>query len=356
MKNIRILIALDFNSQDNNNFFNCLKKSSIKFDFNEFKKKKTLNNLENNLEKIILKNKITHIIIQSFLWFDYEILKNLKEKYNLNLILLSGDCNYLYKSLNFYIGGIFDLILTVEKRFEYKYQKHGIKSKFFIFPLSVDFRKNVKKIYDVSFVGNTKRKHKREYYLNHLDILKNKYKLKIITNKFINQKDLLKIIRQSKISLNFTGRTNYSWTNFFSDSKNTFKSRALDIISQKTFCLSEHDYSTKKLIKSGNGIIYFNNEIELISKIKYYLQNEDRINLVIKNFKSSFLRKYNKNEFIKTILKILKKTRKRKKLILKDSLFLKLFRFIYYVKRLIQFNSFGEFCYLNKKIITNFLK
>ena len=42
MKNIRILIALDFNSQDNNNFFNCLKKSSIKFDFNEFKKRKHL--------------------------------------------------------------------------------------------------------------------------------------------------------------------------------------------------------------------------------------------------------------------------------------------------------------------------
>ena len=217
-----------------------------------------------------MKNKITHIIIQSFLWFDYIFLKNLKEKYNLNLILLSGDCNYLYKSLNFYIGGIFDLILTVEKRFEYKYQKHGIKSKFFIFPLSVDLRKNVKKIYDVSFVGNTKRKHKREYYLNHLDILKNKYKLKIITNKFINQKDLLKIIRQSKISLNFTGRTS-DYSNIFSDSKNAFKGRALDIISQKTFCLSEHDYSTKKLIKSGNGIIYFNNEIELISKNKILL-------------------------------------------------------------------------------------
>ena len=74
MKNIRILIALDFNSQDNNNFFNCLKNLLSNLILMNLKKK-TLNNLENNLEKIILKNKITHIIIQSFLWFDYEILK-----------------------------------------------------------------------------------------------------------------------------------------------------------------------------------------------------------------------------------------------------------------------------------------
>ena len=46
----------------------------------------------------------------------------------------------------------------------------------------------MKKIYDVSFVGNTKRKHKREYYLNHLDILKNKYKLKLLpTNSLIKK-------------------------------------------------------------------------------------------------------------------------------------------------------------------------
>ena len=355
MKNIRILIALDFNSQDNNNFFNCLKKSSIKFDFNEFKKKKTLNNLENNLEKIILKNKITHIIIQSFLWFDYEILKNLKEKYNLNLILLSGDCNYLYKSLNFYIGGIFDLILTPDILYTHKYKRLGANSEFFLYPKNLNYKKKVKRIFDVSFVGNTLHKHKREYYLNHLDILKNKYKLKIITNKFINQKDLLKIIRQSKISLNFTGRTS-DYSNIFSDSKNAFKGRALDIISQKTFCLSEHDYSTKKLIKSGNGIIYFNNEIELISKIKYYLQNEDKIQTIINNIDQFFLLKYSKKKYYDTIIRSIITTKNRKKLILKDSLFLKLFRFIYYVKRLIQFNSFGEFCYLNKKIITNFLK
>ena len=46
-------------------------------------------------------------------------------------------------------------------------------------------------------------KHKREYYLNHLDILKNKYKLKIITSKFINQR-LIKNNKTIKISLNFT--------------------------------------------------------------------------------------------------------------------------------------------------------
>ena len=44
----------------------------------------------------------------------------------------------------------------------------------------------------------------------------------------------------------------------------------------------------QKINKSGNGIIYFNNEIELISKIKYYLQNEDKIQTIINNIDQFF--------------------------------------------------------------------
>lgn len=99
------------------------------------------------------------------------MLLRIKKKYGVYLILLSGDCNYLYKVINIHIAHIFDLIFTAEKRFEKIYSSLNINSKHFIYPKIINKKKYIKR-YDVSFVGNTIGKYKRKFYLDSLKNLK----------------------------------------------------------------------------------------------------------------------------------------------------------------------------------------
>lgn len=145
-------------------------------------------------------------------------------------------------------------------------------------------------------------------------------------------------------------------TNFFSEKKNSFKNRALDILAQKTFCLSEYDTDTYNQLKTGKGIIYFSNEKDLINKIEYYLKNPKIRDEIINNFNTNYLKKYNINLYTKTFFSSLKNIKKNKKVYLKDSLFLKFYRFIFYIKRLLKFKSIYEITYLNKMIILNFIR
>lgn len=282
---MNILFIVDNNSFDMLRFVNLFNsKRNISINLQKLLKKKEISELQEFLYRLIKKKKITHLIIQTLQNFNWEILIYLKKQFNIKVVLISPDCPYNYGTLNKGILELFDLIYTFHIDYVEKYRKKGINAKFFTEPKYINY-KNLKKKIDVSFVGRGKNRNERKKILNELKNLKN-IKTKFLLDQEISDLRMIKIIKQSKIHLNFTDTSTATifgsgWTN--KKKVNSFKGRIINILGTNTFCLSQKDNVTKKLFPNGKGVIYFNNIKDLKKKILFYIKNEkERLGVISK--------------------------------------------------------------------------
>jgi hypothetical protein len=336
--------------EDNRTFQNAVSNSFI-INKTEFVKKNGLLKFFLHLENFIKKEVITHVIIDTFLNFDYDYLFNIKKKFNFYLILLASDDSYDFNIITKQIACNFDFILTscfLKKNY---YKKKGIPSEFFIFPLK---KKNnyKKKKYDISFIGNTYHKIERLEYLNILK--KNQYKKKILINQNIDKKEMIKIIQESKINLNFTGSTYFFWFKFYKIDKYSFKFRIAEILSAQSFCLSQYELNTAKIFLEKKGVVYFKNKNDFLDKINFYLKNEKAREDIVKKIDNKIILKIDQKNFEKYFFQLIKKIKKNKSIVkyeYKDTLIHFFFKIRHLIKQILHFQSLDDILFILNRII-----
>jgi hypothetical protein len=139
---------------------------------------------------------------------------------------------------------------------------------------------NDKREIDVSFVGNCEKADRRKY----IEFLRSNG-ISVITygvgseNGFLSRKEFLKIVSISKINLNFTKvdvppevLRLEPWRAHIRQ----LKARPLEVCSMKSFCLSEFSEDIGKVFSVGNEVDVFSSQDELLSKVKYYLENDKK--------------------------------------------------------------------------------
>lgn len=307
-QSMNILFIVDNNSYDMLRFINLFKtRNNISVDIQKLLKKKEISELQKYLYRLVKKKKITHLIIQTLQNFNWEILIFLKKEFNLKLILISPDCPYNYDNLNRGILELFDLLYTFHVDYLKKYIRKGINAKFFTEPKFINY-KNTKKKFDISFVGRGKNRVERKKILDDLKSLKN-IKTKFLLDQEISDYKMIKIIKQSKIHLNFTDTSSATifgtgWSN--KRKVNSFKGRIINILGANTFCLSQNDSVTKKLFPNGKGVIYFNNIEDLKKKLLFYINNDKKRSEIISKIDKKYLSNFSHKTVKKRIMAELK--------------------------------------------------
>jgi hypothetical protein len=295
----------------NSNYF----KNEIKSIKKLFKKSYNLNYQDffNDNGDLLLKKKILNYIffynVNSLIIFSHNdnfqlsinFLKNIKNKTKIVFIFKDDGTNMLIHSR--YYAIISDATITNCEFANSYYKSLNINS--FLSSDSLPNKKifNIKKRYDVSFIGSFLKEGRKEYIefikkqnLNFffLDTSKDENR--------ISQKKYDEIIKATKINLNFSS-TGYEKYNFFQHLdpfiNNSFsaKGRIIEIGLKKSFVLSEYASEAMYFWKK-NEVVTFYNKKDMLNKILYYLNNEKKRkrianNLFQKCVKERITKRYN---------------------------------------------------------------
>lgn len=148
----------------------------------------------------------------------------------------------------------------------YGHEKFFTNQKTFYFPNAYPddliYPLNVDKIYDIGFCGNINNRGEWVNYIESNGILVKK-------DIFVIGDDMVNAINSYKIHFNRN----------ISDDINF---RTFETLGCETFILTNHTPGLEKLFDVGYNIITYNDGLDLINKIRYYLKNEDERNEIAK--------------------------------------------------------------------------
>lgn len=158
---------------------------------------------------------------------------------------------------------------------------------------SIFFDDNKIKDIDVSFIGSDRYPDRREY----ISILQKTIKSFVFRGgqreENLSEFEYADLIKRSKISINFSGNPEG-----FSQSKG----RVFEILACNSLLMESANLSTKKIL-NNDEYVEFSSIDDLIEKIKYYLNNDDkRIEIARKGF-DRYNRDYCSKTFWHSILK-----------------------------------------------------
>ena len=151
------------------------------------------------------------------------------------------------------------------------------------------------KLYDVSFVGANISD--RREYISFLE--QNGIKVKVVgkgwaNSGFVDFDDMINIYNQSKINLNFTGAIGNSQIK-------QLKGRIFEIAVTGNFLLTEYAPSLEVCYEQEKSIVWFKTKEELLEKIKFYLDNEDKRILIEKNMQKKTLEEHTNEARLKKL-------------------------------------------------------
>jgi len=231
----------------------------------------------NNISTIIFEG--DHISIFNFNFISS--IKGVKKG-----ILLFDD--FMYHDINSITAKACNFVLTGCPHSSLKFKKLGYKSLFI--PMESDgniFKKynNIKKNIDVLFFGNL-----NNYRKNYIDYIRNSgISLKTVSikdKKKPNHEDLVKLINESKIVINFS-RAEFLKKKYFRSRihKNyyQFKGRLYQTGLCGTACVTEYSES-HSLIFNENELISFKTKEECINVLKKMLSNKNSLEFYANNF------------------------------------------------------------------------
>lgn len=319
---------------------------------------------EKKIEESINKHNIKFLFIgfaaEDFT-FDLNFLVNLKHKYKLCIINTSQDAETFFEARDRYYNQLADYILpfavfpngSIYKNYDLEtYTLHSLYNKEMFKDLDLE------EIYDVTFIGNMNKARRKE----DIEFLK-KNGINIQTygagseNGFISHQEMMKIINSSKINLNFTDtsitkkfdfntNTNFSIATLINARIPQSKGRLIEIFLTNSFCLSQEGKGTRVLFDDDR--IIFDSKEELLEKIKFYLENEEKRREVKKSLHKKAL-SYDANSKFKEILPKLEYKSKKIKELYVDEEFLRnytSYHFLFFFNFLFK----GKFVYLIEEI------
>ncbi|MEK6879730.1 MAG: glycosyltransferase [Nanoarchaeota archaeon] len=209
--------------------------------------------------------------------FALETLDKIKEiSPNTKTINFFGDDDERFDNFTNYYSLFFDYCLVYPQLPIDFYKKQELNNIFLSCGINTEnFRRlNLKKEYDVTFVG-TPKKDRYDYIKFLLDKGVN---IKVFGPGWgiyrdlspvyygpLNNEDLVKVINKTKINLAFT--KNYQ-------KGAHLKSRVFEIAGCSSFVLSEYSPSVSRFFNDGREIESFKDSSELLKKVLYYLHNE----------------------------------------------------------------------------------
>ncbi|MBA1438124.1 MAG: glycosyltransferase family 1 protein [Epsilonproteobacteria bacterium] len=285
---------------------------------------------EQELEKTIIKHSIEYLFIgfaaEDFT-IDLQFLLHLKHKYNLCIINTSQDPETFFEARDRYYNQIADYILpfTVLKN-NFLYANYNLNSitLYSLYNKEMFPHKSLPKTIDVSFIGNINKASRREYisYLQEHGINVQTYGAGS-ENGFIDHNQMIDVINSSKINLNFTDsalstsfdfntNTNFTIGTHINSKIQQAKGRLIEIYMTKSFCLSQDGPGTRVLFNDER--ILFHSKEDLLEKIRYYLQHEDKHRQITEELHKHALKFDAKNRFQEILPQLHYRSKKIEKL------------------------------------------
>ncbi|NCO11749.1 hypothetical protein CO038_01100 [Candidatus Pacearchaeota archaeon CG_4_9_14_0_2_um_filter_39_13] len=224
------------------------------------------------------------------------------------IISISGDDDKDFDSVKRYHALFMDCTIIHQINYLKNYYRESIKNIFPTLGINTEiFRPmNLKKIYDVVFVGNAveERVGTMRFLINNGVNLKifggrwdNYPEFKDFCRGYISPVEMAGIINQTKINLGLS-KNKYG--------KSAFKWRIFEIASCKSFSLVDYFEGYFKFFKNNKEIVMVRNDIDLLEKIKYYLKNEkEREKVAGNSYKAAIKRCNILEEFLKMFKKII---------------------------------------------------
>lgn len=250
--------------------------------------------------------------------FSLETFTKIREshpKSKLGIIICDDDGRF--DSWSRYLALFFDFVITSQD-FLKEYKKDGIEDVFFHLDYNTYKLKpiNLKKIYDVTFIGRPKGDRNEIFkYLSDKGVKlslfgwdwHNYLEFKKVYKGPLSQENYAKVINQSKINLSPT-RAGYS------DQKKRFnmKGRFFEVALCKSFQLIEDFPIIHKFFRK-NEIGFFTTKEDLVKKIDYYLKHENEREKMAERAYKRVLKDYNREkQLIKIFTEVFKKVRIKK--------------------------------------------
>ena len=260
---------------------------------NDFMRKHGIHALFNKIEKEIIENEISLLLIDiSSPIYDPFFIFDLKQKYGLMVILLALDDEFKFDWISSSYATVADLVITTDYVSVNRYRQAGVNAHFFVLPIYIPHEAPEKSRNDlkdsVSFVGRVdegkpSRAEFVRFLANEIDV---SYFGSSGPNDplYLSRDEMYSIFRNSAINLNFTGITTYlKHDNVLCERIRGMKIRPLEIIAGGGFCISEFSISLAKLLEDGVDIVFFKSKAELLEKIQYFLRHQDEAKRIAAN-------------------------------------------------------------------------
>lgn len=271
------------------------------FKIDNFKSKKEL---ESSLLSFLNKTKIDLII---FNLINDEICQTtlLKLKNSYKTINWFGDDQWRFESFSRYKCWLFEYCITTDQEALEKYKNIGYKNIILSQWGAVQIKKNKIQNYnfDITFIGSYSIA--REWLI--LKLRKNKLDVKVFgsgwdKNTFLTFRDFENIISSSRINLNLSNSAprglDMIWfflgylinrpnkgnlikllkaiklKFFYKKNVEQVKARNFEILAMNGFQLTNRVPQLKSYFKENKHLVYFDNDIDIIDKCKFYLEHE----------------------------------------------------------------------------------
>ena len=246
--------------------------------------------------------------------FSIETLLKIKEiSPKTKIMNFFGDDDALFYNFSRYYAPIIDCCFVAQTAFIKEYKKEGIKNPYRLVGVDVEYYKPlaVEKNFDVTFIGTPKTdRYKLIKFLidngvgvtifgagwdKHTD-------LKEFYRGALSKEELVNTINQSKISLSFT--KNY-------EGKPHYKGRVVEISACRSFLITEYFKGYYDLF-SKDEIVMFNNEKDLLEKVKYYLHHEAKRESIANRAYKRVLKNYSLEKEIRQAINSLERIQPKK--------------------------------------------
>tara|TARA_B110000196_G_C21143968_1_gene665474 strand:+ start:1453 stop:2658 length:1206 start_codon:yes stop_codon:yes gene_type:complete len=264
--------------------------------------------LHHEIEEIIKRDNISLIFMEiSTYLVNPFVLEKLKKKYNLIIVLFQLDDEFKFETLSVVYATIADLVLTFDYVSVNRYRQSGINAHFFMHPIYIPSPEDLDKFkgegYKVAFLGTVKDKPSRTKFIEYL--IERGVEVAVIDtsgSNFLERDHMHSVFKNTIINLSFSGITDYIKSdNPLQKMKRGTKSRHLEIASSGGFCISEYSIAASKHLEEDKEIVFFTSKEDLLNKIEFYLNNEEKRNEIAISARKAIKEKFS-NEAVSSKL------------------------------------------------------
>lgn len=280
-ENKRALILFPTGEGDYQIRFDPLKghfKELYLFNFPEYALNNGIKNTERHITALLAARKIDIVFLCPFAtehWLSVEFVHALRER--VNIVFWFSDDGAYFDVYGKYYGQASDVVVTADPFAVSGYSRYGIPVILSNeISLNSHFRPlKVEKDIDVCFIGDMRKRGRREY-IDYL--LKNGINVVVYGrgsgNGYLPNDKMSEYLCRSKINLNFSQIGQLDWSNCDEPMRNLLRQstgRPREIALTRSFCLSEYSPALNSMFAIGRELDMFRDKEELLEKVKYYL-------------------------------------------------------------------------------------